>query len=303
MDYHAILERIRQEVERYYGEGNIADYIPALANVPAKKFGMAIKLVNGEEFHVGDAAEAFSIQSISKVVTLSLYIQKHGLEIGKRVGVEPSGTAFNSLVQLEYEQGIPRNPFINAGAIVIMDGLLSIYEDIQQRMLEFVRKNGKNPDIYYDEEVAASEYATGYRNFALANFMKSFGNIDNDIYTVLDAYFHQCSIGMSCIDLVRCFYYLANQGVNADSKRILSPRETKRVNAIMLTCGTYDAVGDFAFRVGIPSKSGVGGGILGIIPKQMSIAVWSPELNAQGNSVLGMKALELFTTYTGISVF
>ena len=303
MDYNAILQRIKKEVSLHYGEGKIADYIPALSKIPPKKFGMAVKLVNGEEFHVGDAAETFSIQSISKVASLSLYIRKHGLEIGSRVGVEPSGTAFNSLVQLEYEQGIPRNPFINAGAIVIIDGLINLYPDLKQGILDFVRTNSQNNHIYFDEEVAASECATGNRNFALAHFMKSYGNINNDIHTVLDAYFHQCSLAMSCIDLVRCFYFLANEGITEDSLRILSRREAKRVNAIMLTCGTYDAVGDFAFRVGIPSKSGVGGGILGIIPKQMSIAVWSPELNAQGNSVLGMKAMELFTTYTGISVF
>ncbi len=303
MDYSAILQRIQKEVAELYGQGKVADYIPALAKVQPQKFGMAVKLVSGEEYSVGDSTDPFSIQSISKVITLSLYIRKHGLEMGDRVGVEPSGTAFNSLVQLEYEQGIPRNPFINAGAIVIIDGLMSLYPDIKQRMLEFVRKNGGNNSIGFDEEVAASEYATGFRNFALANFMKSYGNIYNDIHSVLDAYFHQCSIAMSCEDLVRCFYFLANEGVTADTQRILSRRETKRVNAIMLTCGTYDAVGDFAFRVGIPAKSGVGGGILGIIPKQMSIAVWSPELNPQGNSVIGMKAMELFTTYTGISIF
>lgn len=303
MDYKAILERIQAEVIPCYGKGKVADYIPALANVPAHKFSMAVKLVGGEEYYVGNFDEAFSIQSISKVITLVLFIRKHGLELGNRVGVEPSGTAFNSLVQLEYERGIPRNPFINAGAIVLTDGLLSIYPDFKQRVLDFVRSNSKNERVAFDEEVASSEYATGFRNFALANFMKSYGNINNDIHDVLTAYFHQCALSMSTLDIVRCFSFLANEGVNQDGLRILSRRETKRVNALMMTCGTYDAVGEFAFRVGIPSKSGVGGGILAIIPKQMSIAVWSPELNAQGNSVLGMKALELFTTYTGISIF
>lgn len=303
MDYNAILQRIQKEVSPLFGNGKVAGYIPALAKVNPNKFGMAVKLISGEEYMVGDATEAFSIQSIAKLVILSLYIRKYGLEIGSRVGVEPSGTAFNSLVQLEFEHGIPRNPFINAGAIVLTDGLMSIYSDIKQRVLDFVCKNSDNPGISFDNEVAQSEWETGYRNFALANFIKSYGNITHKVDDVLDAYFHHCSIAMSCIDLARCFYFLANEGVPQSKERILSPRETKRVNAIMLTCGTYDAVGDFAFRVGIPAKSGVGGGIVGIIPKKMSIAAWSPELNEQGNSILGMKAMELFTTYTGISIF
>lgn len=303
MSYNIILQRIQKETSSLFGTGKVADYIPALSKISPNKFGMAIKLTNGEEYTIGDAATPFSIQSISKLITLTLYLKKYGLEIGNRVGVEPSGSAFNSLVQLEYENGIPRNPFINAGAIVLTDGLLSIYPNIKEKVLEFARTNGDNTAICFDEEVAKSEYDTGFRNIALTNFMKSYGNISNDVFPVLDAYFHHCSIAMSCIDLARCFYYLANEGVSHNGQHIIPPRATKRINAMMLTCGTYDAVGDFAFRVGIPAKSGVGGGIIGIIPDKMSIAVWSPELNANGNSVIGMKALELFTTYTGISIF
>lgn len=303
MDYNAILQRIQEEISDLFGTGKVADYIPALAKVSPNKFGMAVKLTNGEEYAIGDAEEPFSIQSICKLITLTLYLKKYGLEIGNRVGVEPSGSAFNSLVQLEYENGIPRNPFINAGAIVLTDGLLSIYPDIKERVLEFARTNSDNKTINFDEEVAKSEHDAGFRNFALANFMKSYGNINNDIFQVLDAYFHHCSIAMSCIDMARCFYYLANEGASYNNQHIISQRGAKRINAIMLTCGTYDAVGDFAYRVGVPSKSGVGGGIIGVIPNKMTIAVWSPELNAQGNSVIGMKAMELFTTYTGISIF
>lgn len=303
MNYQLILNRIYKEVQSLYGQGKAADYIPALANVNPQQFGMAVKLVTGEEFVVGCHDERFSIQSISKVISLALYITKYGMELGSRVGVEPSGNAFNSLVQLEYEHGIPRNPFINAGALVIVDGLLTLFPDAKQRILDFTRENAQNKSISFDEDVARSEAETGFRNAALVNFMKSYGNIDNEVSTVLDAYFNQCAISMSCIDLARCFLFLANQGMDVEGKRILSLRETKRVNAIMLTCGTYDAVGDFAFRVGIPSKSGVGGGIVSVIPNHMSIAVWSPELNSYGNSVLGMKALELFTTFTEISIF
>ncbi len=303
MNYQQIIERIYKEVVPLYGTGRVADYIPALANVNPQKFGMALKLVSGEEFTVGDSAEPFSIQSISKLITLSLFVRKQGIDLGKRVGVEPSGTAFNSLVQLEYEQGIPRNPFINAGALVVVDSLLSIYADVKERILKFSRTYSGNKALTFDEAVAASEATTGFRNVALVNFMKSFRNITHDVETVLDTYFHQCSLTMSCEDLARCFLFLANGGVHSNGTQVVNIREAKRINAIMMTCGTYDAVGDFAFRVGIPSKSGVGGGIVSIIPGHMSLAVWSPELDVHGNSVLGAKALELFTTYTGISIF
>lgn len=303
MDYQAILNKIYNEVQLLYGQGNVANYIPGLANVHPRQFGMSIKLISGNEYSVGNYTQNFSIQSISKLISLSLYIKKHGIELGSRVGVEPSGTAFNSLVQLEYEQGIPRNPFINAGAMVIIDGLLSAYPNTKQLILNFARTHSQNPTIDFDRAVADSEAQTGFRNAALVNFMKSYGNIQNNVALVLDTYFAQCSIAMSCIDLARCFFFLANRGIDVNNQPVLTMRETKRINAIMLTCGTYDAVGDFAFRVGVPSKSGVGGGIVGVIPNHMSLAVWSPELNNRGNSVLGARALELFTTYTGISIF
>ncbi len=303
MDFNKVLQKIAHEVTHLYGQGAVANYIPALANVNPRQFGMAITTVDGQHYAIGNSAENFSIQSISKLLTLVLFIRKNGLELGNRVGVEPSGNPFNSLVQLEYEKGIPRNPFINAGALVITDGILSLYPEARSEIIRFIRKLSKNDGIDFDYEVAASERNTGFRNAALANFIKSYANIHNDVESVLDTYFYQCSIRMSCEDLAKSFLFLAKGGRTLDGERILGSRETKRVNALMQTCGTYDAVGDFAFRVGIPAKSGVGGGIVGIIPKQMTIAVWSPELNHQGNSVLGSKALELFTTYTGISIF
>lgn len=303
MDFNKILQKIEREVSHLYGTGAVANYIPALANVNPRKFGMAIATVDGQHYSIGDSGESFSIQSISKLITLVLYIRKNGLELGNRVGVEPSGNPFNSLVQLEYEKGIPRNPFINAGALVITDGILSLYPEARSEIIRFIRKLSNNDQIDFDYEIAASERNTGFRNAALANFIKSYSNIHNDVETVLDAYYYQCSIRMNCEDLAKSFLFLAKAGRTLDGERILGSRETKRVNALMQACGTYDAVGDFAFRVGIPAKSGVGGGIVGVIPKQMTVAVWSPELNNQGNSVLGSKALELFTTYTGISIF
>jgi len=302
-DYQQIIDRIAEEVKPLTLQGNVAGYIPALARVAPGQFGMAVKLIDGKEYHIGDALKPFSVQSISKLLTLTLYIQHHGLEISNRLGVEPSGNPFNSLVQLEFEKGKPRNPFINAGALVITDGLMDLFPDTRQQILETARMLSANPTLNFDEEVAASEKTYGHRNAALAHFMKSFGNISNPVQDVLDTYFYQCSLAMSCLDLARAFFFLAYEGVSHDGQRVTGLRESKRINALMMTCGTYDAVGDFAFRVGIPAKSGVGGGIVAVIPRQMCLAVWSPTLNAQGNSLAATRALELFTTYTACSVF
>ena len=171
-------------------------------------------------------------------------------------------------------------------------------------MLATIRSCSGNPDIRDDPEVALSEKANGFRNAALANFIRSFGNLEHAIDDVLDFYFYQCSLAMSCVDLARGFLFLANQGrCPWSGDRVLSPDQAKRINALMLTCGTYDAAGDFAYHVGIPGKSGVGGGIVGVIPNQLAVAVWSPALNAKGNSLAGSAALERFTAKTGLSIF
>ncbi|HML85196.1 MAG TPA: glutaminase [Bacteroidales bacterium] len=303
VDLDEILNEVYREVKEYIGKGKVADYIPELAKIDPNQFGMAVRLRSGEEYFIGDAAVPFSIQSISKLLTLTMYIQHVGLELGDRVGVEPSGNPFNSLIQLEYEHGIPRNPFINAGALVITDGLISIHPDIKEEVLQIARRLSGNSSVEYDLKVARSEAETGFRNAALVNFMKSYGNIFNSIEDVLSAYYHHCSLSMSCLDLVRMFSFLSNEGCDKFGEEVLSYRETKRVNALMMTCGTYDAVGDFAFKVGIPAKSGVGGGIVGVIPGVMTLATWSPALNLQGNSLAGTKAMETFTTLSGRSVF
>lgn len=304
MNYQRILEDIAQAVQPEFGKGKIADYIPALAKVSPCKFGMAIETLAGERFAWGDAEEKFSIQSISKVFTLALSFALEGERLWQRVGLEPSGNPFNSLVQLEYEKGIPRNPFINAGALVLADVLLAHYASPKAAVLEFVRKLAGIDDICYDYDVARSEAETGYLNTALANFMKSHGNIQHEVERVLDLYFHQCSIAMSCQELARAFLLFANHGALPSSgERILSTSQAKRLNALMLTCGFYDEAGEFAFRVGLPGKSGVGGGIVAIVPNELAIAVWSPELNEHGNSQVGIMALELFTTTTERSIF
>ncbi|MDX1512407.1 MAG: glutaminase [Gammaproteobacteria bacterium] len=304
MDYQDLIDQIREEVRGVLSDGRVADYIPKLGSIPRERFGMAVQTIDGDLFHTGDALERFSIQSISKVYTLTLALTFVGESLWQRVGREPSGSAFNSLVQLEHERGIPRNPFINAGAIVVADIVRSKTRDPKQNLIEFVRKRADNAAIEFDESVADSEAQTGFRNRALANFIKSFGNLENDVDEVLDFYFHQCAIEMNCVDLAKSVLFLANRGdCPWTGEQVLTSSLAKRINATMLTCGTYDAAGDFAFRVGMPGKSGVGGGIVALIPGRLAAAVWSPGLNEKGNSLAGTLALELFTTKTGISIF
>lgn len=304
MNYQAILEKIHEEIQPLLLKGEVASYIPELARIPPTKFGMALLTNEGKQFQVGDAAEIFSIQSISKLFTLTLAMRLEGDSIWQRIGREPSGTAFNSLIQLEYENGIPRNPFINAGALVVTDMILSHLENARETALDFIRKLAQNETIHFDLKVAKSEKTTGYRNVALANFIKSFGNLRNEPDEVLDAYFHHCSIAMSCVDLTRAGLFLANKGrLPWNEEEIVKPNQSKYIKSLMLTCGTYDSVGDFAYRVGLPGKSGVGGGILAVMPGEFSVCVWSPGLNESGNSLAGTKALELLTTLTAISIF
>lgn len=303
MDFQSVIEDIYRDVLPMLGQGKVADYIPALKKVSPQKFGIALETISGDCFQVGDAQETFSIQSISKVFNLTLGIQTVGDRLWQRVGLEPSGNPFNSLVQLEYENGIPRNPFINAGALVVVDVLLDELAHPNEEMLAFVEAL-RCSQMQYDEKVAQSERETGFNNLALVNFMRAHGNIRHSDDAILDVYCHQCAITMSCAGLARSFLFLANKGVVPGSgERILSASQTKRVNAIMLTCGFYDEAGEFAYLVGLPGKSGVGGGIVAVVPGKLSIAVWSPGLNPHGNSLLGIKVLELFTTKTGLSIF
>lgn len=304
MDYTKVITEIYNELKPCWGQGKVADYIPALAQVNPRQFGIAVETLDGKCYQVGDAAECFSIQSISKVFSLAMVSRHMGDEIWKYVGREPSGNPFNSLVQLEYEHGIPRNPFINAGALVVTDRLMTLYDRPKDAILEFVRSICNNDDIYYDKHIAQSERAHADRNMALGYLMKSFGNIQNDVETVVDVYCHQCAISMSCMDLARAFLFLANHGLNPFTReQILTVSQAKRLGALMLTCGFYDESGDFAFRAGLPGKSGVGGGIAAYMPGNLAITVWSPELNRHGNSLIGMETLERFTTDISNSIF
>ncbi|MEU9387064.1 glutaminase [Streptomyces sp. NPDC048279] len=298
-----VLERIAEEIERTPGRGRPADYIPALAACDPRRFGMAVAELDGTVYGVGDWRQPFSTQSITKVFTLALDLAREGDELWEHVGREPSGNPFNSLVQLEYEQGIPRNPFINAGALVVTDRLQTRTGDAAGELLAFLRAESGNATLEYDTEVAASESQHGDRNAALAHFMASYGNIDNEIPVLLDQYFRQCSVAASCADLALAATFLARHGIRADGSRLLTRSQAKQVNAVMLTCGTYDAAGDFAYRVGLPGKSGVGGGIVAVVPGRCALCVWSPGLDERGNSVAGVAALDRFTTLTGLSVF
>jgi len=307
MDYQTLLNEIQEEVRPLLNHGKVADYIPALANVNPEQFAMTITLFDGTQYSVGCSDTLFSIQSISKVFSFTLALKCYRKELYKRIGREPSGNPFNSLVQLEYEYGKPRNPFINAGAINVTDSLISFYENdaiAYKEVLEFIQSIADDTSIDSDKVVATSEMEHGYRNLALANLMKSFNNLDNDARDVVRTYFKHCAIEMNTRMLSRSMLYLANDGTDPISKAgYISPSQSKRINAVMLTCGHYDASGDFAYRVGLPGKSGVGGGIVAVVPNVMGICVWSPGLNEQGNSLAGTKALELFTTKTGLSIF
>jgi glutaminase len=277
------------------GRGHVADYIPALARIDIKKFGASILTIEGEKASYGDAQESFSIQSISKVFSLTLVLSKIGDELWKRVNHEPSGNSFNSIVQLEMEKGIPRNPFINAGALVLCDILLNgrSTEACLSSILDLFHKVANDETIQIDEEVASSELKTAHRNLSLANFMKSCKNIHHTVQEVLDVYCHQCSIAMNCEQMSRSLLFLSKEGLDPlTNNRIITQEMARRINSIMMLCGHYDASGDFAYRVGLPGKSGVGGGIVVVVPEVGVITVWSPGLNKNGNSLAGSAALE-----------
>lgn len=304
MDYGKIITEIFKTVDTEENQGQVSSYIPELANVDPNHFGVYLTTTNYFEFGIGDCHKKFSVQSVAKVLSLTLAYKMLGEKIWERLGVEPSGTSFNSLVQLEADRGIPRNPFINAGALVICDILISNLKNPKADFLQFVHETSGNSTINYSDKIAASEKSTGFRNIALCNFIKSFGNIKNNPEEVLDFYFHLCSIEMTCEELSKTYLYLANGGHRiSDKHQVLNQSQTKRVNAIMQTCGFYDESGEFTFKVGLPGKSGIGGGIIAIYPGKYSIAVWSPKLNEKGNSCKGMKFLELLTTKTKSSIF
>lgn len=303
IDFQGVIEDIANDLQSVEDRGIVASYIPELAKVDKNKFGIHLIDSSNNSFSAGDAEDAFSIQSISKVLSLAQAFGKIGDKLWKRVGVEPSGDPFNHLSLLEMENGIPRNPLINAGALVVCDVLISHLDNPKDDFLTYIRRITNEPEIHYDEKVAQSEKRSGFNNYAAAYLLKSYGNLDNDVETVLDFYFHQCSLTMSCKQLAKLFYIFMNRGKCLQGHPYLNINQVKRINAIMLTCGFYDEAGEFAFEVGLPGKSGVGGGIVALLPNKFCVVTWSPGLNPKGNSKLGMLALEKLTSKTGLSIF
>ncbi|RAX44225.1 glutaminase [Arthrobacter sp. AQ5-06] len=301
------LDRILDDIVRNHRpqreSGSVPANIPFLAAVPFNRFGIAVATASGEVFSSGDADVAFSIQSISKVFTLAMALRGGSSgTLWSRVLREPSGTSFNSLVQLEVEHGIPRNPFINAGALVVTDHLMEETSDAATRVLRFLTAQAASTGPFIDEAAAASELSSSSRNLALAHFLKDFGNLKQAAESVVENYVRQCSIMMTCVELAKAGLFLARDG-QGTLGTVVSPSEAKRIGSIMLTCGMYDAAGEFAYRVGLPGKSGVGGGILAIVPGECAICVWSPRLDAKGNSLAGTAALADLSDRTGWSVF
>lgn len=305
-ELQTVVDEIAEEMRATPLRGEVATYIPELARVDPRYFAIAIVDARGEIFTGGDADVPFSIQSISKVFTLMLALGKIGDRLWQRVGREPSGSRFNSIVQLEAERGIPRNPFINAGAIAVTDAILAGHQPRETlgEILRFMQFLAADDGVYIDHKVAASEQRTGFRNAALANYMRSFGVIDNPVEYTLGVYYHHCAIAMSCRQLAMAGRVLAHFDSEPSTIRpVLTAERARRINALMLTCGHYDGSGEFAYRVGLPGKSGVGGGILAIAPGKASIAVWSPGLDVSGNSRLGQLALERLSKRMEWSIF
>ena len=306
MDLQAIVDEVLSYAGHYRGHGTVASYIPALASVDPEKLGVALVTGDGQSYVAGDADESFSIQSISKVFSLSLALSHAGGSLWNHVGREPSGSPFNSIVQLEAEKGKPRNPLINAGAIVVCDLLIG-RRDPQAALddlLGFLRQRAGDDGVGVDDGVAMSESQAGHLNRSLAHFVAAFGNLTHPVEEVLSLYFRQCAVAMSCRQLARAALYLAYDGVDPlTGQVVVTPSRARRINSLMLTCGHYDNSGDFAFRIGLPGKSGVGGGILVVIPGTGTAAVWSPGLNAAGTSLAGAVALEKLVERTGWSIF
>ncbi len=303
MSFQNALNKVYDMVKELPKEGKVASYIPELAKVNPDIFGVHLLSIEGENYHIGNNKHIFSVQSIVKVLTLTLALEFEKDKLWERVNMEPSGNPFNSVVQLEYENGIPRNPFINAGAIVICDILLDHLKNPADNFLGFVRRLTNNPKVNYNCKIAESEKTTGFRNYALANFMKAHNNIKHDIDQVMNFYFTICSLELTCQDTCNAFILFANRGKLLSGERVITLSQSKRINAIMQTCGFYDQAGLFSYKIGLPGKSGVGGGIVAIHPGNYVITVYSPRLNEKGNSAFGMRFLEEFTSLTEVSIF
>lgn len=302
-----ILDKIVEDNRKWTKEGEVATYIPELAKADREALGICVTTLDGEEYYAGDYKTKFTIQSISKVITLMLAIYDNGKDyVFSRIGMEPTETAFNSIMNLENnKQKKPLNPMINAGAIAtvsLVNGETA--EEKFERILKFTKKITGNDEIQVNEDIYRSEKSTGDRNRSLAYFMKGMGIMEGNVEDVLDVYFRQCSMEVTCRDIARIGSMLANDGVLPwNNERVMSREVTRIIKTIMVTCGMYDESGNFAVHIGIPAKSGVGGGIMAAVPRRMGIGVIGPALDSKGNSIGGIKLLESLSHEMDLSIF
>jgi glutaminase len=303
---HPLAAYLSEVHARHVGEreGNVADYIPELSKADPNAFGIAVATVDGQIYEMGDTAAPFTIQSISKPFVYAMALADRGRDaVLSKIGVEPSGDAFNS-ISLYGDTGRPFNPMINAGAIA-STGILRVDDESQrfERILHWFSECAGR-DLEVDETVYRSERDTGFRNFAIGYMLRNFGILESDPEPILDAYFKQCSILVTARDLATMAATLANGGVcPTTERRVVDAVHVPQVLSVMATCGMYDYAGERVYRIGMPSKSGAGGGIIGVLPGQMAVAVYSPPLDERGNSVRGIRVFEDLSNDFGLHIF
>ncbi|MEU3463845.1 glutaminase A [Streptomyces sp. NPDC006733] len=305
MDLREMVDEAYGAGLRLVGSGQQARGVPQLAAVPLDRLGVALATVDGEVIGAGDCREPFSVQSLSKVFSLALALAHEGESLWKGVRRQPSSLRYDALVQLDVDHGVPRNPFVNAGALVVVDRLMAAHRTRSAAaVLELLRAESGNPAIRIDPRVAESERGASHRNAAAALLMASHGRLEHEAAELLDQYVDQCAIAASCVDVAQAGLFLARGGRRARGRPPLLPaRQVRRLNAVVLTCGTYGAAGDVACEVGAPVKSGIGGGVLAVFPGHGTVCAWSPGLDEAGNSVAGMAVVEEVADATGWSVF
>lgn len=286
--------------------GEVANYIPELDKAKKDALGICIYDIDGNEYFAGDCEEKFTVQSISKIVTLMLAILDNGEEyVFNKVGMEPTGDPFNSIKKLETSsRKKPYNPLINAGAIAVSSMIKG--KDVREkfgRLLEFFRKISEDNTLDVNYKIYCGESETGNRNRAMGYFLKSQGIIEGNVEDALNVYFKQCSIEVTAKTLARIGLFLAKNGKTSTGEQIITPRIATIIKTLMVTCGMYDSSGEFAVRVGIPSKSGVGGGIVSVVPGKMGIGIFGPSLDKKGNSIAGVYLLEELSEELNLTIF
>jgi len=301
-----ILEKIVNKNKIKTKFGDVANYIPGLDKANRDDLGICLIDVEGNKYVYGDYNKKFTIQSVSKPIALMLAILDNGIDyVFSKVGTEPTGDAFNSMIRLETaEMKKPYNPMINAGAVAVSSMIKGKNKEEKfQRLLDFFKLITENDSLSYNKEIYEGEKRTGNKNRAMAYFMKDQGIIDSSVEETLDVYFKQCSIEVTTIDLAMIGLFLSKNGILSTGERIISSYEAKIIKSLMMTCGMYDGSGEFALNVGIPSKSGVGGGIMSVVPNMMGIGIYGPSLDKKGNSIGGNGILEDLSRELDLSIF